>query len=193
MASGMGNNAAAGLRGTAGGLPRFRRARRTGGRIAFGGVGGKDVYNIAAPFTDGGVPVIAGARGIAGTASMPRSSFFAEREGQWLPLEGAPVLELQDPFHTRIGGELSSAAWRSTASREAERAPVAYRLLPRTRRPQPEAVLQWARRHAGSPLDRARGRDIGVFTRPQGENGGRGKIGYTRVKSLDELVACGDR
>ena len=28
---------------------------------------------------------------------------------------------------------------------------------------------------------------IGVFTRPQGEKGGRGKIGFTRVASLEEL------
>ena len=30
---------------------------------------------------------------------------------------------------------------------------------------------------------------IGVFTRPQGEKGGRGKIGYTTIHSLDELTA----
>ena len=30
---------------------------------------------------------------------------------------------------------------------------------------------------------------IGLFTRPQGEKGGRGKIGYTTIHSLDELTA----
>ncbi|PLR75865.1 hypothetical protein CU633_18465 [Bacillus sp. V3-13] len=31
---------------------------------------------------------------------------------------------------------------------------------------------------------------IGVFTRPQGEKGGRGKIGFTKIGSLDDLTVA---
>ena len=115
--------------------------------------------------------------------------FFAEREGTWLPLEGAPVLELQDPFHTRIGGELVVGGVEIYPHPEKENAllwrTVFYRgqdvrsLKPFFRGPDGMKDLRL--------IELADG-DIGVFTRPQGEKGGRGKIGYTRVKSLDELT-----
>ncbi|WP_205620183.1 MTP-1 family protein [Cohnella thermotolerans] len=157
-------------------------------KLVFEGVGDKDVYNIAAPFEDGGGPVIAG-RVESRDSESSDIVFFTQREGIWTPREGAPVLRLQDPFHTRIGGELIVGGVET------------YPLPGRT------GGLSWRTVfYKGSGIDTLKpfftGPDgmkdlrlieladggVGVFTRPQGEKGGRGKIGFVRLPSLGDLT-----
>ncbi|QHW32827.1 DUF1861 family protein [Paenibacillus rhizovicinus] len=168
---------------------RASRARAENAeRIAFGGIVDKDVYNIAAPFTDNGVTVIPG-RVESRDSEHSEVVFFAEQDGSWLPLEDAPVLVLQDPFHCRIGGELvvggveiyphpvneGALMWRTVFYRGQD----IRSLKPFFKGPDGMKDLRLVELADGS---------IGVFTRPQGEKGGRGKIGYTRVASLDSLT-----
>ncbi|WP_258171020.1 DUF1861 family protein [Paenibacillus sp. R14(2021)] len=157
-------------------------------RIAFGGYADKDVYNIAAPFMDNGVEIIAG-RVESRDSEHSEVVFFAEREGTWLPLADAPVLVLQDPFHCRIGGELvvggveiyphpvneGALMWRTVFYRGGD----IRSLKPFFKGPDGMKDLRLVELADGS---------IGIFTRPQGEKGGRGKIGYARVATLDELT-----
>ena len=115
--------------------------------------------------------------------------FFVKREGEWVPREKAPVLELQDPFFTRITGELVLGG---------------VQIFPH---PTLEGALGWQTVfYKGKTIsglqEFAKGPDgmkdlrlvelkdgsIGVLTRPQGEKGGRGKIGWTRISSLEELT-----
>ncbi|MBM7568511.1 MTP-1 family protein [Paenibacillus sacheonensis] len=156
-------------------------------RIAFGGHADKDVYNIAAPFADNGVTVIPG-RVESRDSEHAEVVFFAEQAGQWLPLADAPVLVLQDPFHSRIGGELivggveiyphpvneGALMWRTVFYRGQD----IRSLKPFFKGPDGMKDLRLVELADGS---------IGVFTRPQGEKGGRGKIGFARVKSLEDL------
>lgn len=159
-----------------------------GEKIVFQGVGEKDVYNITAPFMDQGQLVIAGrVEGRDTEHSVVR--FFVEKDGVWSPKEGAPTLTLQDPFVTRIGGELilggveifphptvpGALGWRT----------IFYR---------GQNISELVRFAAGPDgmkdirlVEMANG-EIGVFTRPQGEIGGRGKIGFVKISSLDELT-----
>ncbi len=157
-------------------------------KLVFRGVGGKDVYNITAPFEDEGKMVIAG-------RVEPRDSehstivFFVERDGAWVPLEGAPVLQLQDPFFSRIHGELvlggvqifphptipDALGWRTVfykGSRIAE-------LQPFFSGPDGMKDIRLIELRDGT---------VGIFTRPQGEKGGRGKIGFFRIASLADLT-----
>src|SRR5690606_41921346 len=76
-----------------------------GERLRFGGVGNRDVYNITAPFTDRGEPVIAG-RVERRDSEDSEVMFFREQGGVWHPRRGDPVFPLQDPFFSRIHGEL---------------------------------------------------------------------------------------
>ncbi|WP_078378748.1 MTP-1 family protein [Sutcliffiella halmapala] len=157
-------------------------------KIVFSGSGEKDVYNISAPFEDNGELVIAG-RVESRDSEHSNVFFFVERNGEWLPREGAPVLELQDPFFTRIAGELVLGG---------------VQIFPH---PTNEGQLGWRtvfyKGESISDLQEfAKGPDgmkdlrlielkdgsIGVLTRPQGEKGGRGKIGWTRISSLSELT-----
>lgn len=157
-------------------------------KIIFTGIGDRDVYNITAPFEDEGEPVIAG-RVESRDSEHSSVYFFVNRDGEWIPREGAPVLELQDPFFTKISGELvlggvqifphpineGQLGWRT----------VLYRgdsisdLQEFSNGPDGMKDLRLVELADGS---------IGVLTRPQGEKGGRGKIGWTRIPSLNELT-----
>lgn len=157
-------------------------------KIVFSDIGENDVYNISAPFEDSGELVIAG-RVESRDSEHSNVNFFVERNGQWVPREGAPVLELQDPFFTRIAGELVLGG---------------VQIFPH---PTLEGQLGWRTvfykgQSIASLREFAKGPDgmkdlrlvelkdgsIGVLTRPQGEKGGRGKIGWTRISSLAELT-----
>ncbi|MCJ8012159.1 DUF1861 family protein [Paenibacillus sp. KQZ6P-2] len=156
-------------------------------KLIFDGVGQKDVYNITAPFEDEGEAVIAG-RVESRDSEHSEVVFFVERDGKWIPREGAPVLVLQDPFHTRIGGELIVGGVQIFPHPEQEGA-----LMWRTAFYRGEKIADLKLFFTGPDgmkdlrLVELPDGGIGVFTRPQGEKGGRGQIGYYRAASLDEL------
>ncbi|MCK9860823.1 DUF1861 family protein [Paenibacillus sp. ATY16] len=157
-------------------------------RIVFEGVGDKDVYNIAAPIQDGEITVIPG-RVESRDSEHSDVVFFSEQGGRWLPVEGAPVLALQDPFHCRIGGELVLGGVEIYPHPEREDA-----LMWRTVFYRGSGIRDLKLFFKGPDgmkdirLVELRGGNIGVFTRPQGEKGGRGKIGFAQVASLDALT-----
>ncbi|MGZ9583638.1 MTP-1 family protein [Paenibacillus marinisediminis] len=156
-------------------------------KLNFTGVGDKDVYNITAPFLDQGELVIAG-RVESRDSEHSEVFFFVERDGAWVPREGAPTFELQDPFFTRIRGELivggvqiyphptmeNALMWRTVFYKGA----AIQELKPFFTGPDGMKDLRLVELQDGS---------IGVFTRPQGDKGGRGKIGFTRVERLEDL------
>ncbi|MFC5403416.1 DUF1861 family protein [Cohnella soli] len=159
-----------------------------GRRIRFTGVGDKDVYNITAPFTDRGESIIAGR--VEGRDSEVSQVVFFRQEGEaWAPHPDYPVYDLQDPFFTRIGGELVFGGVRVISD------PL-----------HPDNIVAWATEfYRGKDIaslrpffmgpyhmkdlrlvELATG-EIGVLTRPQGYYGGRGKIGFYKVGSLEQL------
>jgi hypothetical protein len=157
-------------------------------KINFTGVGDKDVYNITAPFEDEGEQVIAG-RVESRDSEHSEVYFFVKNGGEWTPREGAPVLELQDPFFTTVSGELvlggvqifphpihdGQLGWRTVLYKGG----TISSLQEFAKGPDGMKDLRLIQLQDGS---------IGVLTRPQGEKGGRGKIGWTRISSLDELT-----
>jgi len=157
-------------------------------RLKFAGVEDRDVYNITAPFEDEGETIIAG-RVEARDSERSHIVFFVEREGQWVPREGMPTLALQDPFYTRIGGEIVLGGVQIDAHPHREDALVWRTVMYKGKRlrelapfftgPDGMKDLRLAQLHDGS---------IGMFTRPQGAKGGRGKIGFARLRSLAELT-----
>ncbi|WP_226536133.1 MTP-1 family protein [Fictibacillus halophilus] len=157
-------------------------------KLTFTGVGERDVYNITAPFEDEGELVIAG-RVEARDTEHSEVYFFVNRDGVWTPREGAPVFELQDPFVTRIAGELvlggveifphptneGALGWR-TAFYKGSSIEMLKQFF---KGPDGMKDLRLAELKDGS---------IAVLTRPQGEKGGRGKIGFARIPSLEGLT-----
>ncbi|WP_338788197.1 DUF1861 family protein [Metabacillus sp. FJAT-53654] len=157
-------------------------------KLRFIGVGDKDVYNISAPFEDEGQLVIAG-RVESRDSEHSEVHFFVEQNGEWAPREGAPVFKLQDPFFTKIAGELvlggveifphptleNSLSWRTVFLKGDKIA----------------SLTEFAQGPDGMKdlrLIELKDGSIGMLTRPQGEKGGRGKIGFRRLPSLEQLT-----
>ena len=157
-------------------------------KITFAGVGKRDVYNITAPFLSAGKTVIAG-RVENRDDEHSELVFFEEIGNQWLPIENAQTLQLQDPFFTKINNELilggveiatapnepeGTLTWRTIFYKEKD----IYRL---------EKFFQGPEHMKDIRLVELNNKRIGIFTRPQGEKGGRGKIGYNEVDCLEDL------
>ena len=169
-------------------LEAFSRSRPSAGveRLVFRGVEPKDAYNITAPFEDEGEPVIA-ARVEHRPEELAEVVFFVRRGDAWVPRENTRTFRLQDPFFTRIGGELvfggvevytdetgSITSWRTRFYRGANIAGLtAFAAGPLNMKDIRLAELPDGR--------------VGVFTRPHGLPDARARIGYTEVASLDRL------
>jgi len=158
-------------------------------KLRFAGVGERDVYNITAPFEDEGEMVIA-ARVEPRDSENSQIVFFVERDGEWVPRAGMPELALQDPFYTRIGKEIVLGGVQIYPHPEREGA-IGWRTVMYKGRRLRDLVLFFTGPDGMKDLRIVELQDgsIAVFTRPQGEKGGRGKIGFVRLASLADLTA----
>lgn len=152
-------------------------------------MGDRDVYNIGAPFQAAGETVIAG-RVESRHNELAEAVFFVEREGVWLPRPAAATFpKLQDPCVTRIGDELifggvefpvdlpgGDQGWRMRFYRGKSLEDL-------------ELFLVGPDRMKDIRLLELSGGRIGVFSRPQGDRGGRGTLGFTPVDRLQDLTA----
>lgn len=166
---------------------KAREELLTGEKIDFNDVDGRDVYNITAPFEDKGEMIIAG-RVEYRDSEDSEVVFFVEQDGKWVPREGAPRFRLQDPFVTRINGELVFGGVEIFSHPEIEGA-LGWRTL-FFRGKEINDLEKFATGPDGMKdirlVELADG-SVGIFTRPQGETGGRGTIGYKKINSIDEL------
>lgn len=170
---------------------QFQRERpdRRGDKLAFSGTGGRDVYNITAPFLDEGEWVIAG-RVEDRSSERSHVMFFVDKGGQWVVRPDAPVFELQDPFFAFIRGELVFGgvevyfdgddphyvtSWRTVFYR----GPRIRDLVPFAKGPLTMKDIRL--------IDLKNGR-IGVFTRPMPVGDARAMIGYFEIGELEELT-----
>lgn len=157
-------------------------------KIIFKGVTGHDIYNITAPFHIDGKDYIAG-RVEKRDSEHSKAYFFYKNTDEWIWDENTPTFDLQDPFVTFIDGELIFGGVEIFESKE-----------------DPE-VLEWRTVfYKGKSLNELslffegpmgmkdiRLQELAddrilVLTRPQGEKGGRGKIGAVIIPSLSDLT-----
>ncbi|MGL1958301.1 MAG: DUF1861 family protein [Colwellia sp.] len=154
-------------------------------KLSFESVGDQDVYNITAPFVSVGKMIIAG-RVEPRDEEHSNVMFFEQKDDSWYPITDAPVFKLQDPFITFINGELifGGVEIREVDNGHFEWKTVFYR---------GKDIFNLSKFFTGPVgmkdirLCDLKNGNIGVFTRPQGNKGGRGTIGYTEVSNLDEL------
>jgi hypothetical protein len=159
-------------------------------KLAFKNMGDKDVYNITAPFEDEEATVIAG-RVESRKDEYSQVYFFVQQNGCWVPREGAPVFDLQDPFITKIKGEriLGGVQISPHPCPDEEHKFIWRTIFYRG------SSIRNLKKFAEGPLGmkdirlvELKDGSIGVLTRPQGSKGGRGKIGFVRIHTLDELT-----
>lgn len=157
-------------------------------RIIFSGIGDKDVYNITAPFQDKDRLIIAG-RVESRNSEHSTIMFFSEHNGVWKPLKDGPVFTLQDPFFTYIGNELIFGGVEISPHHEKEDELTWRTMFYRgTNIFNLHLFATGPDRMKDIRLCRLSDNKIAIFTRPQGEIGGRGTIGYIEIDSLDELT-----
>jgi hypothetical protein len=160
-----------------------------GGKLKFIGIQGRDVYNITKPFKDAGEYIIAG-RVESRDSEVSEVNFFKEIGGNWVKMDKKIELKLQDPFVTNISGELILGGVEIFPHPILE-----GKLGYRTAFYRGKDVNSLKKFAVGPEfmkdirlLELPQGR-IMVFTRPQGDIGGRGKIAFTIINSLEELNA----
>lgn len=165
-----------------------RNEKDAASRLHFYGAGeNKDVYNITAPFEDGGAQYIAG-RVESRDSEYSQVVFFKGSGYEWTADDALPRLDLQDPFVCRIDGQLVVGGVEVFDDEE-NPGQLNYRTV--FYKGEHLAGLQ---RFTHGP-DRmkdirlhqlADGRVL-VMTRPQGAVGGQGKIGWIILDDLSQL------
>lgn len=146
----------------------------------------RDVYNISSPFPYRGDQILLG-RVECRNSEDSDIVFFHKRRGEWIPDDRFQPLEhLQDPFYTFVNGQLILGGVQTF--RTAERK-VSYRTIFLQ-----ETESFRLQKFACGPdnmkdirlLELPNGQIL-VTTKPQGEIGGRGKIGWLIMDSIHEL------
>lgn len=159
-------------------------------KIVFNGVEGFDIYNPTAPFKFNGKTYIIG-RVEKRDSEHSEAIFFVQQEdGSYSVAEDINKYVLQDPYISLIGDVFIFGGTE---------------IFPHPENPE---NLWWrAKFYYGNDIRDLKeltvgpngmkdirlvglvdGR-IGVFSRPQGEKGGRGKIGFTTIENLEDLNA----
>lgn len=163
------------------------RTKKTAKRVNFIGIFNKDVYNITAPFLNNGRIVIAGRV----ESKMGRDSmvlFFEKYENAWCHIVESPIMELEDPFFTRIGDEIVVGGVEIFSNINNP-----YNLIWRTIMYKGRDIFHLKLFFVGPDgmkdlrIAELKDGSIGVLTRPQGAKGGRGKIGFIKIRRLNDL------
>jgi hypothetical protein len=159
------------------------------GKFTFADIGARDVYNIAAPFELNGVTLLAGRVESRDTELSEVYFFRQDGDASWKPIPNTPVFShLQDPCFTFVNDELvlggvsfpvttpsGEVIWRM----EFYWGKTLATLTPFLTGPDKMKDIRLKQLPDGR---------IGVLTRPQGETGGRGKIGFMSVDRLEEIT-----
>ena len=153
-------------------------------KLVFSGFPGHDVYNVTAPFEWKERSVIAG-RVERRSEELSEIVLFSETDGEWRPIEGAPTFPgLQDPCVTMMDGKVILGGVRFPVTMGEDRKAWQMEFYREGLNGGFDKVL------TGPPkmkdirfLQLPDGRIL-VLTRPQGERGGRGRIGFCVVDSL---------
>ncbi len=157
--------------------------------IKFTGVDNqKDVYNITAPFEFEGGMYIAG-RVEERDSECSNVVFFRKSEAEWKADDTIESLPLQDPFISQMDGQYIIGGVEIFDDEE-NPGQLNYRTIFYR-----GSSLRNLERFAEGPdrmkdirFCQLKDKKILVMTRPQGKIGGRGKIGYLIIDTLEELT-----
>ncbi|MBC1417697.1 DUF1861 family protein [Listeria fleischmannii] len=172
-------------------LKESRETKKVGSskKIIFNGVEGFDVYNITAPFQFDGQKLIAG-RVEKRESESSFVAFFKEVNAfTYERIEGATELQLQDPFVTFIDEKLILGGVETFANPD-DYTKLSWRtnFYVMHQLNEVEPIFTGPNGMKDLRLKQLRNGEIIVLTRPQGDKGGRGKIGYLKIRSLGDLT-----
>jgi len=149
-----------------------------------------DVYNPSIVFVHANCVYIAGRVELSGKLSEHESLvvFFKYENNHWIP-QDLPVLKLQDPNITWVNNEMIVSG--VSLARDEENESVVYRMAfysgPNFEHLEPLAEGPWGMK--GVRIGQLPNGKVCIYTRPQGDKGGLGNIGFTIVDSLADFKA----
>jgi len=152
---------------------------------------GLDVYNPTIPFEYDGEQHLVGRVERRNDETDTLLAFFKRSEpgsSEWYRVHELPTFNrIQDPFISMIGGEVIIGGVRIEVSDAAEITGWETVFYSGSDLSSLELKFVGPKKMKDIRLVDLGGR-IGVFTRPQGEKGGRGKVGYLVVDRLENLT-----
>jgi len=157
-------------------------------KLKFLGVGNKDVYNPTSEFEFDGLKLIVG-RVEDRTSELSKTIFFEKIEPETYKVyDKIPAYDLQDPFITKVDN-----LWVFGGTKVFPHPDNPNNLWWKTEFYCGESLYD-LKLFAEGPngmkdiriVDMGQ-KGIGIFTRPQGKIGGRGKIGFTIINQLNDL------
>ncbi len=158
--------------------------------LEFTGIGDRDVYNISHPFEIGGKTVIAGRVEKRNDWAKSNVVFFENFSSSWKVVDNAPVLKLEDAFATTLDDETILGGVEVYTENNSFNSPeIGYRTVFYRGKD-----LHSLKKFACGP-DRMKdirlvplsNGKIGVCTRPQGGEHGRGQIGSLEIHRVEEI------
>lgn len=168
---------------------RESNVEHTSYKLVFSGVEGYDVYNISAPFEIDQKKYIAG-RVEKRNSEYSKVMFFEKKTStEWNLSADAIQFNLQDPFITKLD-EMTLIGGVDVEFDAKTDKPLRWR----TKFFKMNSISDMEELFAGPwgmkdlRLGQLSDGRIAVLTRPQGEKGGLGRIGFTVIKHLNELT-----
>lgn len=158
-------------------------------RLEFENMDGLDVYNISVPFQNRGNLYIAG-RVEKRTSELSRVIIFSKNNDVYTPASPAVIFQyLQDPFVTSIHGEIIIGGVQIETDVQNHEKIICYRTLfyKGTDIFHLQLFAKGPDRMKDIRITELPDGKIGVFTRPQGGEAGKGKIGFIRLNRLEDL------
>ena len=158
-------------------------------KMKFIGVDGYDVYNLTAPFLDEGKYILAG-RVERRDSENSIIGFFEEIEPDvWSLIIDYPTFELQDPYVSFIGGDLVLGGTKISPCLDNPKQLCwhAEKLKGSSVR-ELKSFFEGPKGMKDIRLAELNNGEIVILSRPQGEKGGRGKIGVDTCSNLNALT-----
>jgi len=147
----------------------------------------RDVYNISAPFEWQGKQLLLG-RVEERCSENSYVVFFQKEDGVWLPDTSYPSLHLQDPFRTVIENTLIVGGVETFDDPETPGILSFRTIFCRMEGTNLVRIAKGPDQMKDIRLLELAPKKILVFTRPRGNQGGRGTIGWKIISSLEELT-----
>lgn len=158
-------------------------------KLTFFGVGDCDVYNPTTPFKYQGKTILC-ARVEKRESEQSEAVFFYEKEaGKFYPVKEIKRYQLQDPFIAKIGENYIFGGTEIFPHKEIKGALSWHtKFYYGTNLSELKEFMVGPEGMKDVRLVELKDHRIGIFTRSQGEKGGRGKIGFTIVTSLEDVT-----
>jgi hypothetical protein len=156
-------------------------------KLVFKGFDDYDIYNPSAVFNVDDKNMIV-ARVEKRDSEISKAVFFYEQDGIFIQDPKLDVYDLQDPFITKINGYFVFGG-TSVKFLDDGRAKWYTKMMYGKSLDKLTLLVDGPKNMKDVRLVELKNHEIGIFSRPQGEKGGRGKIGFTKVKDFNEITA----